>query len=112
MSSQTIPIKTILLNELRFVVLFFLVLQISDIHQFYTRNVEVHTMDDMDFIMSSVSSSRANRISGNSRKKTAWLMMVQPAVTTVIGSLTATMLFVRSLIATRAAEQPDSFTLH
>lgn len=34
-------------------------LQISDIHQFYTRNVEVHNMDDMDFIMSSISASGA-----------------------------------------------------
>ena len=34
-------------------------MQISDIHQFYTRNMEVHNMDDMDYIMSSISSSRA-----------------------------------------------------
>lgn len=58
--------------------------QISDIHQFYTRNMEVHTMDDMDFIMSSISASGANESSWR-RSRTAIIPLL--ILATVIGRI-------------------------
>lgn len=66
-------------------------LQISDIHQFYTRNVEVHNMDDMDFIMSSISSSRAahSALRWTSRSTTLAAIIIGPLVTAALSSLLA-----------------------
>lgn len=62
-------------------------MQISDIHQFYTRNVEVHTMDDMDFIMSSISSSNAAQSSWSSCR--SFLLSTLLLTTTALPLLTS-----------------------
>lgn len=79
-------------------------MQISDIHQFYTRNVEVHNMDDMDFIMSSISSSRAAHL--GSRTTTTSGRVFQAST---LGSLVA--LFVHSF-CTRIAEPASAVKWH
>lgn len=67
--------------------------QISDIHQFYTRNVESqNNLDDMDFIMSSISSSRADHL-GSWRTYNKMLGLVS-AVSITLGTMATTSLFV------------------